>query len=367
MKTAYSYCAKGLVFACALYMSSVMIISPTGCIGAAKEAISVCKEVVIPTLFPFIFCGNIFIELGAARILGRYLSRLMLPMFNVSGAGAIALVLGIMSGYPVGAICAASLYQSGECSKAESERLLAFCNNSGPMFIIGAIGTGMLGSHKIGVFLYIAHIMSAFLCGIIFKGYGKKESTIYLPPAKEEADKKTAALDIGAAVIKSVNTVLLICGFIIIFAVFTNALPEGNIRRFLYPFLEITGGIKDIVRGDINIFTLPVISFFTAFSGISVLCQVYGITKPAGLSLLPYFFGKLLQGVISFSLTLAAIAVSEGAVPVFMPGPNYIFGGRYLFASSVTGVACSMVAILLLMSIAWLWELMKNKARHPRR
>jgi len=367
MKNTYSYCSKGLVLACALYMSAVMIISPTGCIGAAKEAISVCKEVVIPTLFPFIFCGNIFIELGAARIIGRYLSRLMLPMFNVSGAGAIALVLGIISGYPVGAICAASLYQSGECSKAESERLLAFCNNSGPMFIIGAIGTGMLGSHKIGVFLYIVHILSALFCGIIFKGYGKKENTIFLPPAKEEADKKTAALDIGAAVIKSVNTVFMICGFIITFAVFTNALPQGNIRRFLYPFLEITGGIKNIAQGDVNVLTLPVISFFTAFSGISVLCQVYGITKPAGLSLLPYFSGKLLQGIIAFALTLASIAIAGGEVPVFMPNQTYVYSERYLFASSVTAVAYSMVALLLLISVIWLWELMKNKARHRRR
>ena len=56
------------------------------------------------------------------------------------GSGAFALAMGITSGYPVGAKVASDLYKDKLCSKIEAERLIAFTNSSGPLFVIGAIG-----------------------------------------------------------------------------------------------------------------------------------------------------------------------------------------------------------------------------------
>lgn len=56
------------------------------------------------------------------------------------GSGAFALAMGITSGYPVGAKVASDLYKDNLCSKIEAERLIAFTNSSGPLFVIGAIG-----------------------------------------------------------------------------------------------------------------------------------------------------------------------------------------------------------------------------------
>ncbi len=55
------------------------------------------------------------------------------------GIGAYAFIMGIISGYPVGASIVTEFRNSGECSKAEAERLLSFTNNSGPLFIIGTV------------------------------------------------------------------------------------------------------------------------------------------------------------------------------------------------------------------------------------
>lgn len=309
MQRSYSYLTRGMLFASIIYMASAMIISPESSICAAKSALNICAEIVIPTLFPFIFCGNMLIALGAARIAGRFFSKAMYPLFGVSGEGALAFVLGIISGYPVGAVCAASLYSSGECSKTDAEKLLAFCNNSGPMFIIGSVGTGMLGNYKLGVFLYIVHILSAVICGMIFKNYQRGGAEKVLPPAREDADLKSAVLDIGAAVVKSVNTILLICGFVIVFSVFTRALPNFFLRDYLYAIFEITGGLASLLKGA-STKILPLVSFFTAFSGLSVLAQVYAVIKPFGLSIKPYFTGKLLQGIIAFILTFFAMLIT---------------------------------------------------------
>ena len=39
------------------------------------------------------------------------------------------------------------------------------------------------------------------------------------------------------------------------------------------------------------------------FGGISVLLQVYSIIMKSNISIKPYFYGKLLQGVLSFIIT----------------------------------------------------------------
>lgn len=313
-----TYAAKRLGTACIIYMAAVMVAAPTACIYAAADALKICAEVVIPSLFPFIFCGNMFVALGAAELLSRYLSKLMQPLFGVTGAGALAFLLGITSGYPIGAVCAANLYTSGECTKSEAERLLAFCNNSGPMFIIGVIGVGIMGSHRLGILLYITHIFSAIICGIIFKGWGRGEKKNILPPSRAEREIKNAALDIGAAVCKSVDTMLMICGFIVIFAVLVAALPETPYKNIIYCFLEITGGLKRLLSSG-SIALLPIAAFFTALSGVSVLFQVMAVTAPSGLSIKPYIIGKAVQASVSFVLTYAAIRLTPSAAPVFAP------------------------------------------------
>ena len=311
-----NYFLRYILIICILYLAGAMIISPTESICAASDALRLCAETVVPSLFPFIFCGNMFIALGMARTLSKYLSRVMKPIFGVSGSGALALVTGTVSGYPVGAACVSSLYSAGECTKTEAERLLSFCNNSGPMFVIGAIGAGFFKNHRIGVFLYIIHILSALICGLIFKRFGSEQENNALPPAHYSDTIKEAAPNLGAAIEKSVDTILIICGFIVIFSVFTAIMPDNPISNYIHCFLEITGGIKKIIFEKASL-TLPLISFFLGFSGLSVMAQVSAIVVPTGLSIMPYITGKLAHGIIAFIITYLAINILPMEVPVF--------------------------------------------------
>ena len=88
-------------------------------------------------------------------------------LFGVSGPGCAALILGLMAGYPLGAASAAGLVQRGEIKREEGERLLGFCNNSGPAFLLGAAGAGVFGSAKAGILLYISHVLAALTAGFL--------------------------------------------------------------------------------------------------------------------------------------------------------------------------------------------------------
>ena len=144
----------------------------------------------------------------------------MRPLFNVPGCGAFAVALGITSGYPVGAKISNELYESGECTKTEAERLLAFTNTSGPLFIISAVGNGMFGNQQIGILLLITHFLASLVIGILFRKYNCKYSTITrdIIPHKKAKENKNNKLCIskfgffmGNAIQNAISTLLLIC------------------------------------------------------------------------------------------------------------------------------------------------------------
>ena len=92
-------------------------------------------------------------------------------------AGAFALIMGWLSGYPVGTKIAVHFRQNNICSKEDCERLLSFTNNSGPLFIVGACGTSLFGNSVIGFLLLITHILGAFSVGVIFRFWKRNKST----------------------------------------------------------------------------------------------------------------------------------------------------------------------------------------------
>lgn len=310
---------KIVLLLCVLYLAACLVISPQACVNAGRSAAALCLDSVIPSLFPFFVCSGFFIALGLAGKAGKYLSVIMRPLFNVPGAGAAALILGIVSGYPTGALCAASLYNAGECTKIEAERLCAFCNNSGPLFIMGAVACGILNMPEIGKYLYISHILSALLVGLCFRfyGYGERKNHTALPPSCELGRVKPAAT-LGEVIDTSVITILRVCAYIILFSVAAAVIPGGRARPYLHSVLEITGGINALSRVIYEpLLLLPTASFFIAFSGVSVIFQVYSVISPSGLSIVPYIIGKLLQGILSFIITYAMLIYFPKTQTVF--------------------------------------------------
>ena len=100
----------------------------------------------------------------------------MKPIFNIRGEGSFALIMGWLSGYPVGAKIACNFRKSQVCSKEECERLLSFTNNSGPLFIIGTVGISLYGNYYIGILLMLTHILACITVGIIFRFWKSTES-----------------------------------------------------------------------------------------------------------------------------------------------------------------------------------------------
>ncbi len=305
---------RGAVMLCLCCMILCLGLWPERCMSAAADALTLCASSVIPSLFPFFVASNLLVALGGAEICGRALSGVMQPAFRVDGSGALAVVLGVVSGYPVGAGCAAELYNSGRISKTEAERLLCFCNNSGPLFIIGTVGAAMSGSARVGGILYMIHIAAALLAGFVTARLVRGDEEVINPRLVKNRHAAAKLADaLGGSVAKSVTTILNVCGFVVFFAVAESILPRFRGHEFLSCLLEITGGIAEVSEMSMAPgIKFPLISMFLALSGLSVFFQTASIISGSGLSMKYYALGKAVQAAFALSLTFAASPLLSG-------------------------------------------------------
>ncbi len=297
---------------------------------AVKSGLSLWANSVVPSLFPFFVATELLMHTNIVSQMGLVLNNYMRPLFNVRGEGSFAFIMGIISGYPVGAKIATNFRKNNICTKEECERLLSFTNNSGPLFIIGTVGILMFKNTTIGILLFITHILACISVGIIFRFWKKnKHSELYNSKnfskinSKKEVNFSNLGEVLAESITSSISTILLIGGFVVIFSSIISILQSSGILNFatmsfspianflnidstfissiITGILEITNGINSISNIACKKLSINIIitAFLLGFGGISVLLQVWSITSKTDLSIKPYLYGKIIQGFLA--------------------------------------------------------------------
>ena len=316
-----------------LFTICLILFSKTN-LSAAKDGLSLWVNSVLPSLFPFFIATELLGYTSVVSNLGKLLSFIMKPLFNVPGEGAFAFLMGIISGTPMGAKIATDFYQKGITTKEESERLLSFTNNSGPLFIIGTVGISLFCDTLSGYLLLFTHILACITVGFLFRFWKYSKNETYIPSTLSY-NTKTKSISLGQMLSSSINnsiqTIVMIGGFIVLFSVIISILKQSHVlyllgtlispflnlfgieTSFSTPFItgifELTNGIKNVsmvVTKNIST-SLTLCSFLLGFGGISIGLQVLSIVSKTDLSIAPYFIGKLLQGFFSAIYTFTMI------------------------------------------------------------
>lgn len=292
--------------------------------AAVTEGLRLSVSVLIPSLFPFFICVNLTSALGLTGVLARVFAPVMRRMFHVSGAGCTAVLCGAAGGYPSGAQCVAALYREGQLSRAEAEYLLLFCNNAGPAFLFGAVGT-VLGIGMTGcLLLWAIHLLSALAVGLMSRP--KEAPSAALPPV-QRANASGAVVE---AVRSAGQAVLQITMFVAAFSVLArlltmaaaHILPDG-VCTVLTGMLELSGGIAALANLPIALrWKLALASFFLGFGGLCVWMQTQAVLAPAGLSGCGMLLAKLAQGLLAALITFflapllpETVTASAGTLP----------------------------------------------------
>lgn len=304
-----------------LIATAGLVAAPTEAVTGARDGLTLCFNVIVPSLFPFFVLSSLVVDLGLAAYLGRALEGIMRPLFRVSGPCSAAVVLGFIGGYPVGARTALQLYQQGLCSRTEAERLLAFCNNSGPAFILGVVGAGVFGSGQVGLMLYLTHCLASILVGLVFRFHGGHGSKADSPRRPKPIETVTLPAAFTGAVTRSLQSTLNICAFVVFFSVVLQLLAAFGVlsaiaqglallgfqpewaRRLVAGLLELSSGVSSLQGAGGLAGPVSMAAFMLGWAGVSVHCQVLSFLVDSGLSARTYLAGKLCHGLIAAGLT----------------------------------------------------------------
>lgn len=275
---------------------SILVLDTRTALEGARIGIDLCLKSILPSLLPFCILSKIICSyvsgrsVPALQIIGR-------PTGIPQGAESI-FILSFIGGYPIGAQCIDDACQTGAISRKDAARLLAFCNNAGPAFLFGILSCLFSTAAPLWS-LYIIHILSALLVGILIPG--RSANTCVL--------KVRTPLTFPQAVEESLKTMALVCGWVVVFRIILQF-----VERWLFWALDPTGqaifaGILELSNGCISLLQVNsmglryiLCAFFLGFGGCCVGLQTATVTRHVDFD--RYFPGKLLQA--SVSVVLAA-------------------------------------------------------------
>ena len=314
-----------------LFTISLILFSDTNLV-AAQDGLYLWATKVLPCLFPFFVATELLCKTNFTYILGKLLNKFMRPIFNVPGESAIALILGTISGYPVGAKVVCNLKKEKIISKIEAERLIAYTNNSGPLFILATVGISLYSNKKIGFILLLSHIISSILVAYFFRFWKKEKLEITFKEKKFNEQNIPIKISnfgeiLGNAIKSSISNILSIGGFIVLFSVILSILNTSEIVNLISTFLNILSipkeissalftGIIELTNGinltsnlyeNYHLLSILLTSFLLGFGGFSVLLQVFSIISKENISIKPYVIGKFLHGIFSVVFTFILI------------------------------------------------------------
>ena len=284
---------------------------------ASADSIQLWLTKVFPALFPFMAGCSILLRIGAAERIGHFLRPLTRGFFGLDGIAAFPFFIGILSGYPVGARITAQLYEEKQISSEDALHILIFSNNPGPLFLIGTVGAGFFGRPFYGYLLLLSSFLSAVFTGILWRFYRKNTPETY-PLISHRRPVLPLNEILSSSVSDSMNTNLLIGGYLIFFNTFCEGLHQAGLFSFLSEhlfFLPVSGntlqgicsGLLEMTTGtfllsqseDALLIRLTLTAFLISFGGLSILGQTFGILSAVPISKKDYFKGQCIKALFS--------------------------------------------------------------------
>ena len=292
-----------------IYILFCMILSPSFYLQTTLDGISAWALNVLPSLLPFVFFTKILSSFGMIEKFSALFSKPIRKLFNAPSLSAYTFLSSIISGYPVGAKVTADLYKSGKISRTDACKMLSFCSTSGPMFVIGAVGAGMFGSALAGYIIFSAHLLGAFLNGILYRKIKLKE---FDQTKTKQEDKNfnisSIVLDCSLSVI-SVGAIIAIF-FVVITSLspLLSLLPD-SVSAFFGGLVEITKGCLDISTEMPLKIGIVCASFVISFGGISTMLQSSALTSEIKMPIVLMVVQKLTHALLSCLISIILVVI----------------------------------------------------------
>ena len=310
---------------------ALMFCFPDASLAGAKRGLLLWFNTVLPTLLPFIIISTLLVHLNIASFLCKLCYPVIGKLFGVSKSACDPILLGFLTGIPLGAKTCSDLVSAGTLSVSEGQFLASMCNNASPMFVLSYIALSELNLPHLSIFLivilYGSSIISAYILRHFYSFYTGNTYHVEISSLQEKVyvqslnstpvqRKKSYILNftvVDEAILDGFEVITKIGGYIILFSIFAQiilSIPGLHdwIKFISVGICEITIGIDTIAKSALSApMKIVLILTITSFGGFSGLAQTKSVFAESGLSIKTYLKVKLTNTIIT--LLLASLYV----------------------------------------------------------
>ncbi len=368
-----------------------MLSAPQAALLAAQGALGSWWRNVVPALLPFFILTEFLSRSGFIRALSVWLEPIMQPLFRLPGAAALGIILGFFAGSPTGGAIAAQLRAQRLISRNEGERLVAFCNNAGPLYIMITV-TAALNQPALGVWLALAHYPLNLLWGFLLRFWAEKKTAPitsrrsagklllagWQAAFSRQATVQPLSQMLKESSLKALTNIGMIGAFMLIFSLLLLTLQQtgllGLLQLALRPlcqcfglpedilpalssgFFEMTLGIDRLAAGSAPLQAKLIgAAVILSWSGLSIHTQIAGVLNETDLTLKYYLPCRLLHSLAAPALLLAGlklglISLNSSTLPQFFNIPSPWQALSFWLLGSLLALlallACSFLVVL---------------------
>lgn len=271
----------------------ILIIGSKQVAYGVKNGIETCVTLVIPSLFIFMVISNIIVSSKLFPLISLPFKWLGKVIFNLDSSLISIVLLSLVGGYPIGAKLIATKVKRGELNIKTAEKMLCYCVNCGPAFLISGVGIAIFNSMLIGIILYVSQVSACIFVGFLLRK-GNDRSTKPL----QTISQNLATLTVSS-VSDAVKSMGIVCGLIVCFSALMPLIgmitPE-NILPYINGVFEVTSSCKAIASLQ-NALILT--CAFTSFGGLCVHMQISAMLHKTGISLKKFFLYRIIYTAFS--------------------------------------------------------------------
>lgn len=274
----------------ALLIFVVFLIFPEITSAGMKNGLVMLTSQIIPALYPFILITTFLKQKSKHH----------------KCPSCLPIILGFLSGYPLGAKIIADHWHNENIIPAQA--MLIICNNPSPSYMISFVGLNCLKSPKFGFLIYLSVLIGNLITGTLITLITRKMHF-----------KHEAYADHGHIHAVSVNsmdelfqdtfTILLnISNYILIFSILSAFIKRISfltpvLHGIISGLLEMTSGIQILSTIDSPYdLKLLLITGIVSFGGLSVIAQTRNMTQESTLSIKKYITEKAIASTMAMSV-----------------------------------------------------------------
>ena len=271
--------------------------------------INLWLNTLIPSILPFLLVSKLIVKYNILNILNDTFGIYLEKIFKISKKSSFVVLLSIITGFPSGSIYIKDLLDKNQISIMEANKLITFTSFSNPLFVISVVGETLLNSKRIGIIIYLVHLFSGLLVGLLFKSDTRLNNINVIN--NNDSFIKNLINSIHESFDILINMLGIILFFLIIVSIINSFLPNNILSLLIKGIIEITTGVISISKSTLNIrLKSALIGSIISFNGLSIHYQVKNIIDNTKISYKYFLIARIIHSLLCFIFTYIIVAIN---------------------------------------------------------